>query len=290
VPSGPKSTHGTVLPRIERYKAPPLILDGVPKKEMYEHRLEHDWFQVPPTLIDTFVCDVWRVLCEELGLQGLKQNETTVASVSLGLDHIGRTPWGRLSGYRPWTHSNFIRQLSDSDRKILAEEVVSYIRSVGVREVVDDYEDVNKKMARMEIRSFFFFGGDDPFVPEILDELHRFRLEVVTVCRLREIGESEIFKVDEVIQEVALRRTRRYLPSGSRKAEDLDPTPGGLQSILAITTLMEPRKMVLVVADWHNRGLTKEAVELVDQATKAHGDAFRLPYEQWAQRKLGHKS
>jgi hypothetical protein len=154
------------------------------------------------------------------------------------------------------------------------------------------YEDVNEKMTRMRLRLYFLICDGEPEIIGIinLNELHRLRLEVGSVCQLRKIAESEMSKVDEVLQEVALRRARRYLPSGSRKVDDLDPTPGDLQSILVIATLMEPEKIVLAVADWHTRGLRKEAARLVDRATELFGDAFRLPYEQWAQRKLGHQS
>jgi hypothetical protein len=122
-----------VLERITTYKAPPLPAGSKVKTENYEYRLSLG-IKNPPTLVDTLVCDLWRRMDEDLKLKGVFANQVTPRDVREAIDFYVARNYEGIVGYRSWTHSNFLKGLSRSDRAKLAKEVANYMKKYSVRE------------------------------------------------------------------------------------------------------------------------------------------------------------
>jgi len=128
-----KSESPSVLQTIETYQAPPFPKSNHLNKETYDYRKE-DGVAVPPTLIDAFVADLWQRMTEDLKINGITIYRVSVDHVIQALNIYLHRDWKNISGYRPWTHWHFVRSLSREKRKILAQEVVRYMRDNGVKE------------------------------------------------------------------------------------------------------------------------------------------------------------
>lgn len=122
-----------VLLKIETYRAPPLpetplsrLLGG---GETYDARVRSGK-PVPPTFSDTLVEDVKILLRHFFADSSADVGETQV-SRALGLYlHV---PWTSLPGYRPWTHSNFVKSLSEPERNTLARQIADRLEGWNPR-------------------------------------------------------------------------------------------------------------------------------------------------------------
>ncbi len=117
-----------VLSTIETYQAPPMPrgpfswLIDIP--ETYDARLRSGE-PVPPNLSDTLVEDVKILLKHFFPDSSSPPSEAEVAR-ALGLYlHV---PWTSLPGYRPWTHWNFVRGLSELERNTLVRQVARRLK------------------------------------------------------------------------------------------------------------------------------------------------------------------
>ena len=125
---------GSILHKIETYKAPPYPNSGFISKETYDYRIESNT-PVPPTLTDAFICDIWQRIKMDLKKTDLNPFKVDEETVMKAFDVYLKTGWSDIAGYRPWTLWNFIRGLSDEERKKLAGEVVAYMSVNGVKDV-----------------------------------------------------------------------------------------------------------------------------------------------------------
>ena len=133
-PSAPAPAQTTgVLPRIEKYKAPPYPKSGFLDRETYDYRRASKE-PVPPTLTDTFICDIWQRLTLDLKLK-VKAEDASEALIKQAMQIYLDRRADDIAGYRPWTHWNFIRRLTAPQRDMLAQEVVAYIKQNGVKDV-----------------------------------------------------------------------------------------------------------------------------------------------------------
>jgi hypothetical protein len=123
---------GEVLPLIEKFKAPSYPKSSIITKETYDYRIA-DKRTLPPTLTDTFICDIWQRITMDLKLS-IKPEEVTEENVKKALDIYLTKDWNDIAGYRPWTHYNFIKGLKESQREKLTKEVVAYIKKNGVKD------------------------------------------------------------------------------------------------------------------------------------------------------------
>ncbi len=105
-------------------------------KDAYDYRLQSN-SPVPPTKIDAFICDVWLLMNMDLKLAGIKENIVSVLDVNQVLNFYLTSDFGKLRGYRPWTHQNFVKSLTVEQRKALSQEVVKYMSANGVKEAAD---------------------------------------------------------------------------------------------------------------------------------------------------------
>ena len=128
----PQSTS-EVLPRIARYKAPPFPRSLYIDRETYDYRVQSRR-PVPPTLIDVFICDIWQRVTMDLK-PTLKPEEVTEEVIQQAMSIYLKRDHSQIAGYRPWTYWNFIRKLTEPQRKTLATEIVAYIKKNGVRDV-----------------------------------------------------------------------------------------------------------------------------------------------------------
>lgn len=122
-----------VLPRIEKYKAPPYPKSAFLDRETYDYRLASK-APVPATLTDVFICDIWQRLTLDLKLK-VKAEDASEALIKQAMQIYLERRADDIAGYRPWTHWHFIRHLTPPQRDLLAQEVVAYIKQNGVKDV-----------------------------------------------------------------------------------------------------------------------------------------------------------
>jgi hypothetical protein len=121
------------LIKIETYKCDPYPKSQYIDKETYDYRTA-DGTAVPPTLTDVLICDLWQRIDFDLKIK-VTREEVTEEIISATMVIYLYRDWSNIAGYRPWTHSNFIKSLTVDQRKTLAAEVVSYIKKNGVKDV-----------------------------------------------------------------------------------------------------------------------------------------------------------
>lgn len=126
--------QSSVLSRIESYQAPPLPKDEWP--EAYDRRRVLR-AGVPSTLTETLACDLFDKITNEAKpryeVAGARESD-----VERAIQKYVDIDWRKISGYRPWTHSNFIRGLGETARRQLAGEIVNYARAKRVVECPND--------------------------------------------------------------------------------------------------------------------------------------------------------
>ncbi len=129
-----KTNQRGVLRLIEKYKAPPYPRSMFLNKETYGYR-RASGAPVPPTLTDTFICDIWQRITVDLKVEGIDPRKVEAGQVMQALNIYLTKNWDDIAGYRPWTHWNFVRKLTSVQRRTLAEEVVQYMSVNGVKDV-----------------------------------------------------------------------------------------------------------------------------------------------------------
>jgi hypothetical protein len=127
-----------VLKMIETYICEPYPIDKNTKMEPYDYRILDRPITdpVPPTLVDTFICDVWQRIKMDLGFN-IPHTDLHLRLIIDAIDIYNKNDWQKIAGYRPWTHWNFVKSLSHGDKNILANEILNYIIRFGIR----DYEE-----------------------------------------------------------------------------------------------------------------------------------------------------
>ncbi|MCP4600898.1 MAG: hypothetical protein GY847_10280 [Proteobacteria bacterium] len=124
-----------VLSRLERYKAPPL------EKEYSMEPVIEPAFETPNLLslssADVLFCDIWINLRWYPKIDGgespLPSEKNYMRMIS---EYANATPkpfYKEIMGFRPWTHSQFIRSLSRNERRFLGKELVRYGEKFGNR-------------------------------------------------------------------------------------------------------------------------------------------------------------
>ena len=122
-----------VLPRIEAYQAPPIPAGQNYDKENYDYR-KITGVKNPPTLTDTLICDLWKRMDKDLNFKDITVDRITESNVRSAIDMYVVKDYRLISGYRSWTHTNFLKGLSKAERSRLTTEVLAYIKKYGVRE------------------------------------------------------------------------------------------------------------------------------------------------------------
>ncbi len=120
----------SILSNIITYSAP----SDESFNETYEFRASSNK-SVPPTLIDTFICDVWQRLDFDLN-KNLKNITINDIRDALAI-YLNRSAY-EIAGYRPWTHSCFIKSLDSDEIRVLAQEIFEYEKEYGVRNIKEE--------------------------------------------------------------------------------------------------------------------------------------------------------
>ncbi len=129
------SKSASMLRRLDTFKAPPFPKErygGVLEYESYDYRIRGGT-PVPPTLVDTLVCDFWIVMKKNFQ-ESPDPASVTEAQLARVVDFYLAGDYGRIPGYRPWTHWNFIRGLTEAERTRLVQDILHYVRVKGIRE------------------------------------------------------------------------------------------------------------------------------------------------------------
>ena len=134
---GLASAQFSVLSRIELYEAPPFPKDRyfLPAENYDVRRVFRAG--VPSTLTETLVCDLFEQITNEskarYQIAGARESD-----IERAIQKYVDVDWGKISGYRPWTHWNFIRGIGGTARRELAREVVDFARAKRVVECPND--------------------------------------------------------------------------------------------------------------------------------------------------------
>lgn len=120
----------SILEAIDAYQAPPYPRNAQLSQETYGYRIDSG-APLPPTLVDTFICDLWQRVYLDLKVPQ-PPTECTHELIAQGMTIYLTRGWRNIAGFRPWTHWNYIRGLSDNEREKLAKEATHYILAHGV--------------------------------------------------------------------------------------------------------------------------------------------------------------
>jgi len=127
----------SVLDRIETYKPPtfPAYTAGgqLVDRDTYDYRIKQGK-PSPPSFRDALVCDLWQRMTTDLDIKGINQHHVSEDDVRRAIGVYVEKDWQDIAGNRPWTHSNFLKSLTTSERQELAKEVVRYMDQNGVRD------------------------------------------------------------------------------------------------------------------------------------------------------------
>lgn len=134
-----------ILPQISSYSAPAYPSVGTRNKESYDYRLE-SWYPVPipPSKVDVLVCDLLLQLTKSNNQITISSEQISEYNVRDAVRSYEHSSWRNIPGLRPWTHWNFIKQLSAKDRRLLAHEVHAYMLSHGINKGEVDKEELNE--------------------------------------------------------------------------------------------------------------------------------------------------
>ena len=128
-----------ILGRVRKYKY--SVINDYPI-DCYNYRIKES-LPVPPSYIDTFICDI-AVHCHKKLKTKMAKEESPIRIINEEIDEkiIGKgiriyrkRGWHRIAGYRPYTHWYFIRSLTKAERKLLIKEIVEYIKTNGIMDI-----------------------------------------------------------------------------------------------------------------------------------------------------------
>lgn len=126
-----KLSSNSLLAKIEVYKAPQFAHPE--EHETYDNRI-HGAGLVPPTLMDVFIVDISIMANKFFEIRPEDNAHINEELFYKVIDKYYSSGWAALPGYRPWTHWNFIRQLTADERKKLAKESYVYFKEYGIRD------------------------------------------------------------------------------------------------------------------------------------------------------------
>ena len=123
-----------VMERITYFMPPPYPCTTAPvTMETYDYRQYITMAPVPPTKIDTLVCDLWALSTNDLGITVTSPIQLSISHVSAAIHIYETRKWSQIRGYRPWTHWNFVQRLTADEREVLAGEAHAYMLSNGIK-------------------------------------------------------------------------------------------------------------------------------------------------------------
>lgn len=120
------------LEKIESYKTLKPMPSESGAKEVYDFRVESN-LPVPPTLTDVLVFDLWQRITSDLK-KDIGTRSVNIDLMNASIDIYLKKEFGEIAGYRPWTNWNFIRSLTKEQRTTLANEVVEYLKTNGIKD------------------------------------------------------------------------------------------------------------------------------------------------------------
>jgi hypothetical protein len=125
-----------MLRTIEVYRVSSSRVEEKRVVEPYDEFMQRK-LAVPPTKVDTLVVDLWVIMSQNLHIKEVSKRYAPLSAVEKAIDVFASKQWSDINGcYRPWTHSHFIKGMTDAQRKELAVEVVNYIKEFGVWDAV----------------------------------------------------------------------------------------------------------------------------------------------------------
>jgi len=142
-----KTDHNIKVPELE---FPILgILHKYPRDALhlakYKNIEKYDFYRkkgqpVPPSIIDVFICDVWRfvhgrkIISAKSAIVHRKEvRKAIIFMIEAGWWEI----YSNHGCYRPWIHWHYVSNLSKEDIDCLSMEVEQYLKKYGLRDFVD---------------------------------------------------------------------------------------------------------------------------------------------------------
>jgi len=132
--SSQRTVNPPVLERITYFAPPPYPWrDGPIKEETYDYRQYISKSPVPPSKVDTLICDLWAISTNDVGIAATSPTQLSAFDVSAAIRIYETRQWSQIRGYRPWTHWNFINRLTAEEREVLAGEAYAYMLRNGIK-------------------------------------------------------------------------------------------------------------------------------------------------------------
>lgn len=127
--------NSVLLKQLENYSAPPFPASQHAEMETYDYRASAKMSNPPKPL--SFVIDVCGIALRDNPAFKPNLADTDDIQAAISLYEID---WRKIPGFRPWTHSNYVRSLSSSDKATLVKDIVNIFRNGYVT-----LDDCNKK-------------------------------------------------------------------------------------------------------------------------------------------------
>ena len=128
-----------VLVKIGKYKCFPFPADtnAYIQVESYDFLVDNDYI-VPPSLNEVLVHDIYDLICHDISRTVVppRPGDINEKDVLAALNIYSQRNWTELGGYRPWTHWNFVKDLTPREKEVLALEIIQHIRENGFKEII----------------------------------------------------------------------------------------------------------------------------------------------------------
>lgn len=124
-------SNKNILLEIENFK--PTVNPDNNIVETYDYRLKNGT-PLPKKLTDVLAYDVWLILTETIQLKGISPSNIKKEEILKVLEIYKNEDYTKIIGFRPYTHSSFVKSLSSDDILILSENIESHIKDNGIWE------------------------------------------------------------------------------------------------------------------------------------------------------------
>ncbi len=128
------------LTRVEEYDPTDGGRVKQPFQETYDYRLQSNG-DLPPTYVDVFVVDLKYIYEHKAKFSKYITGDFTIGEKDFPDDEVMKVlnvylnvNASELYGYRPWANQQFVKSLTEGERKKLAYEASSYVMMYGFKE------------------------------------------------------------------------------------------------------------------------------------------------------------
>lgn len=128
-----------VLSRLENFDPTKAGAEPKPFEETYDYRAGSNTAN-PPSLVDCFICDL-RILYNQRATfyefaghvdEAVTEKSFPASAVIKLMQIYIKGDVRKTPGYRPWSHRQFVKTLTETEMQKLSKEVESYVKTYGI--------------------------------------------------------------------------------------------------------------------------------------------------------------